>query len=431
MKKLYILSLGLIACSMTMSAASFSQTENRIASKSNSISNVIATEKSNSSVMHRAPKAAAETNPSIDDIVGEYTWNFYSYLNSSSGSKLGTMELSKDEDNGGLLIDLLGWPVKGSFDAEKGIISIEANQFIEYNEYNKMDVFFYHNRWNDDGQGNYFLDTPLEITVEGDYLYCDDFDNIAIGNSSVGWFIFAGSNTFSKKQAPIDMETGWTQIGTGTFYDGWVLTGMGMTVADMEAQGFGVDNVILEQNEAGLYRLNNPYQVAGSVFMEYDINVSETPGYIVFDASDHEFVTVMPNIYSGISDLDIENNVTDYYNFNLESYYTIVAGYSKDLVVQNLDEISNLDTETGTVMFYNCCFGIQGEEDSPYTWNSGIMTGMFVSDALKGTGVSINEVEKTNEPKEYFNLQGQRVANPDNGLYIVREGGKAHKVLIK
>lgn len=31
--------------------------------------------------------------------------------------------------------------------------------------------------------------------------------------------------------------------------------------------------------------------------------------------------------------------------------------------------------------------------------------------------------------KEYFNLQGVRVANPENGLYIVRQGGKTTKVM--
>ena len=36
-----------------------------------------------------------------------------------------------------------------------------------------------------------------------------------------------------------------------------------------------------------------------------------------------------------------------------------------------------------------------------------------------------------NAPVEYFNLQGVRVANPENGLYIRRQGNKATKVLVK
>lgn len=45
------------------------------------------------------------------------------------------------------------------------------------------------------------------------------------------------------------------------------------------------------------------------------------------------------------------------------------------------------------------------------------------------TGIS--EVEAADAPVEYFNLQGIRVENPENGLYIRRQGGKVSKVLVK
>lgn len=36
-----------------------------------------------------------------------------------------------------------------------------------------------------------------------------------------------------------------------------------------------------------------------------------------------------------------------------------------------------------------------------------------------------------NAPAEYYNLQGVRVANPDNGIYIVRRGSKVSKTVIR
>ena len=36
-----------------------------------------------------------------------------------------------------------------------------------------------------------------------------------------------------------------------------------------------------------------------------------------------------------------------------------------------------------------------------------------------------------NAPVEYYNLQGIRVENPSAGLYIMRQGKKASKVLIR
>jgi hypothetical protein len=40
-------------------------------------------------------------------------------------------------------------------------------------------------------------------------------------------------------------------------------------------------------------------------------------------------------------------------------------------------------------------------------------------------------VDAEDAPVEYFNLQGIRVANPQNGLFIKRQGNKATKVLVK
>ena len=48
----------------------------------------------------------------------------------------------------------------------------------------------------------------------------------------------------------------------------------------------------------------------------------------------------------------------------------------------------------------------------------------------KEAGVEVVETEN-NAPAEYYNLQGVRVANPSNGMYIVRKGASVSKVLIR
>jgi len=53
-----------------------------------------------------------------------------------------------------------------------------------------------------------------------------------------------------------------------------------------------------------------------------------------------------------------------------------------------------------------------------------------VYSADSGTGVAGIEVDG-NAPVEYYNLQGIRVANPENGLYIVKQGNKVSKRIIK
>ncbi len=44
---------------------------------------------------------------------------------------------------------------------------------------------------------------------------------------------------------------------------------------------------------------------------------------------------------------------------------------------------------------------------------------------------AVSAIEAENAPAEYFNLQGVRVANPENGLYIVRQGSKVTKQVIR
>lgn len=46
------------------------------------------------------------------------------------------------------------------------------------------------------------------------------------------------------------------------------------------------------------------------------------------------------------------------------------------------------------------------------------------------TGIEAIGADDANAPVEFFNLQGQRVANPANGLYIRRQGNKVEKVTL-
>lgn len=56
---------------------------------------------------------------------------------------------------------------------------------------------------------------------------------------------------------------------------------------------------------------------------------------------------------------------------------------------------------------------------------------LYVTNFEKTGSTGIEAIEAAAGEAEYFNLQGVRVANPENGLYIRRQGGKAVKVLVK
>jgi hypothetical protein len=49
----------------------------------------------------------------------------------------------------------------------------------------------------------------------------------------------------------------------------------------------------------------------------------------------------------------------------------------------------------------------------------------------ESSSIETAAVDDENTTAEYFNLQGVRVANPTNGIYVKRQGNKATKVLVK
>lgn len=439
MKKFYTVMLGMLAISISASAADFSIKAVKSGSvlKNSKVESAVAKKVESNNVAR--VKKAQQAAPAVEDIIGEYEWNFYSYLVSNTNEEFSKANITIDMTEAGdsLAISFQGWDVKGVYNAETGVISIPSYQFLEYNVQNGIDVYFYHNRWNDNGKGNNFLKTPLEMTVSGDEIFVDDLDNIVIGLEGVGYFYFAGSNTIEKK-VPLDMFEGWEEVGTGTFYDGWILSRYSLTLEEVIENELGVEDVIVEYNaDKGLYRLNNPYQVGGSVFDEDGLNIAEEPGYIVFDMSSPDFVYLYPEIYSGFTSED----EMDFYNFNLEGLLVAGLGYTPEIVLNNLDvfeieNVSKLDVETGTLTIYNCMFGTQDDPMAGYGWQTQEgqavpMVSQFVCEAFKNTSVKNLDASEVNAPIEFFNLQGQKVANPEKGLYIVRKGGEAKKILVK
>jgi len=55
----------------------------------------------------------------------------------------------------------------------------------------------------------------------------------------------------------------------------------------------------------------------------------------------------------------------------------------------------------------------------------------FIFTPDTSTAITDINVDNANAPVEYFNLQGIRVENPQNGLYIRRQGNKVEKVYVK
>jgi hypothetical protein len=56
---------------------------------------------------------------------------------------------------------------------------------------------------------------------------------------------------------------------------------------------------------------------------------------------------------------------------------------------------------------------------------------LMAEEGYQAAGVSTVAADDANAPKVYYNLQGVRVNNPENGLYIVKQGNTVTKTLVK
>ena len=112
-----------------------------------------------------------------------------------------------------------------------------------------------------------------------------------------------------------------------------------------------------------------------------------------------------------------------------QSYYLAVVGISAD--GSELTGIDGVLESPNTIVWTNDWgFGVtdaNGSFQGFYEYNLGgkIITGF----RLDGSGVKDVAVD-ANAPVEYYNLQGVRVAEPTNGIYIRRQGNTASKVLV-
>lgn len=450
MKKFYSLALA-AAVAMTasagISATKVSQVSGEKVVTSTKKMQPVATKLS----LSVANTLADGTDTSLAAVEGTYDFEWYSYLNSNKGWQKSVAEiLIQDETTGAVTITLGGsFELDGTYDETTKVLTIPANQDLGYNEYNSMEVYLYHRKWTAEGQlekdakGNAIeFDDPFEFHFDGAVFACEEiegagdlegvtFDNniMAIGNNTVGWFIYGDNVTFAY-QAPWEDEMpegDWTSIGTGYFVDGWQMIGyyeMDYTSYDWEVE--------VEQNSIYpyIYRIAKPYQTKDCPIYQFNDDAEGT-GYIVFSVADPEFVTVYPFIYSGFT-----NRLGAFLNTNFEGYYAIAGGFDKETIISELQltDVSNYDEANGVVTFENCRFGTKTEPTKLYSWQNSEGNSLIGPSTLEiklpHAGVDVISIDE-NAAKEYFNLQGMRVENPTNGLYIVRQGSKATKQLVK
>lgn len=214
-----------------------------------------------------------------------------------------------------------------------------------------------------------------------------------------------------------DTDT-WTSAGTATYNEVLMAADWGA-----EEEEITVD-VEESTSTPGLYRLVNPYakhSQFGAYALSHDHN-----HYLYVNASNPDKVYVESsvlglgfqnygevylwsmghNIASAISAGDVEE----------DEQYDIYFGTKTDNVI----------TMPAQTLLLGYTFDNNG---APYLiGNEGTFKITLSSDS---NGIESVSVADENAPVEYFNLQGVRVTNPENGLFIRRQGNTVSKVTVK
>ncbi len=131
------------------------------------------------------------------------------------------------------------------------------------------------------------------------------------------------------------------------------------------------------------------------------------------------------------------------YYFNCTGEQMVLAGQTFKIADANWTEI-NYGVEEGAIVIQDdVAIWEPNGKDAKFEadWNGGMKCTIqedgaalaeFSSTAIDIPASGIADIEASdNAAPVYFNLQGVRVANAENGLYIVKQGSKVSKVLVK
>lgn len=91
----------------------------------------------------------------------------------------------------------------------------------------------------------------------------------------------------------------------------------------------------------------------------------------------------------------------------------------------------NSATKESAMFFRNISFTHITDQEPEYLEKANIEYLTLTQDLANTTGIETIESNDVNAPVEYYNLQGVKVANPENGIYIKKQGNTTSKVVVR
>ncbi len=368
---------------------------------------------------------------SLTDFEGDYVWSYYGMLYGNIGRKQDyiTVTLSNQasgevEISGLFYYSLQGvrtpGKVKAYIDLSNATFTIPTKQVVHNDS--DGDVYFYIKDCDDNGEP---IDGASDIEAAVGRIYGStvvfDREVWAVGNAGdfePSWYTMTDQNGFILKDA-LDRSEKWNDYGTALFNDAWVVPAMDA----VSTNGWHVD---IQQNakDPSLFRIVNPYTCTGS-----PVTGSVKDGFIEFSIANPDIVTVTPRVPSGYI-----FNKSDMYFYNTEGFIQLFGSDFEAYKAANPDvEFSTYDAEAGVVNFRNCCFDQAILCSNTQHWSGVVdkMNGTLTFDNKPSSGITLPGSNSVESRPTYYNLQGQAVQNPSQGIFIRVQNCKSQKVYIR
>lgn len=282
---------------------------------------------------------------------------------------------------------------------------------------------------NPDGQTFSITNDPYVLKFDGSNGTIDEEMVLAIAayakssGELVGYFFAGALNNLVKDS--------WTDLGMATFVDGY------MPTVIMEKPKAATSQVLVQRNDlepnyirivsawTGAFKLAWP-GMSPEEYESYELEIN---------IADPTYVTV------GVQDLGVSGTDKNGEKFTVatQSINTVnlyADGLNeeqiRDYFLKGEYKDMNITMEGNVITFApnSLITRYSNEPNKIYTSEDAMVSTLTLPDGWNESGVE-DVVVDSNAPVEYFNLQGVRVANPESGIYIRRQGSKATKVLVK
>ena len=384
----------------------------------------------------------------------DYTWEYYNFGMSGQDTYSQSVRIDITDATTGAA-EITGIhpysTIKCTVDEKAGTLTIANNQYLCRDSYGP--IYFFLKRIVESLEGLDFTEGACDdaatvgtIAADGTITFPDELV-WAIGDPAaehMGLNLRPTPNKFKpgyldgeapEETHPLDPEENWEDYTTGVFIDPWIVTAYRTAdqyMVNPAAYPFEV-KVQKSADRPNVYRIQDPYITPGNAVAtlnegnEFQMRCSS--GAIVFDVTDPDYVLVLAHYFSGAM-LD-----KPYFCMNTEGWYADVD-MGKDYVVEEMGLISvpsSLDATRTRVNFNNCILGMDPTCEEAMTWTgvAEYMNGSLTLAKPLADESGIHAIEATDLPVEYYNLQGVRLANPQPGIVIVRQGQKSYKTVIR